>query len=195
MSHYPPHQPPHQPPNQLGQPPRKPRPRVVWFVVGGTLLLLAPIVFAAALFATLRPLTQSDGVFPADGAPHQVTVDAGERRAIFVPAGGFTSDCTVVDGSDQELTLRPVQGTFTTTSDGQEFSAVARFESGDGQLTITCAGLDQHLVRIGQIPSAGSLFTGIGIGIAAPIVLGTTGLIILIVTGILFATRPPRRPV
>jgi hypothetical protein len=79
-------QPPFPPqPTPYAAPPRKPRPRFIWFVVGGALLVLAPIVFLGALLLALGPLTQSDGVFAADGSPHELTVSADERRALFVP--------------------------------------------------------------------------------------------------------------
>jgi hypothetical protein len=53
-------------------------------------------VFVSALLLALRPFTHSDGVFPADGSPHELTVAAGERWTLFVPVDtAANADCQV----------------------------------------------------------------------------------------------------
>jgi hypothetical protein len=164
------------------------RPRARWWVVGGVLLVLAPIVFVASLFTVLGPLFREDAVFPADGEPHQVSLAAGEERALFTPQGA-TVRCSSVDSSGADVELRSVGGDFTVN----EWQAVARFDTGDGDVTFTCEGTamtDQ--VRVGSLPTGATFVVGLLVGILVPLALGTSGLVVLVVTGVLHATRPPR---
>ncbi len=160
---------------------------MVWFVVGGGLLVLAPIVFGAALFLTLRPLAQEDAVLAADGSPHQVELPRGEERGLF--AEDLATSCVVVDGSGAAVDLRPTGGDFTWN----EWTAVGRFSTADGDLTFTCTGASAaSQVRIGELPSTGGLLGGIAATILLPLLLGLTGLVVLIVTAVLWATGAPR---
>ena len=195
MSQLPP-QPPYggQPP--LGSPPphavpspRRKRPRAVWFFIGGALLVLAPIIFVGALFTVLRPLTQEDAVFAARDSPVRLGLTAGKERALFTDSG-VSMDCSAVDGSGEAVEFRPVTGEFTFN----EWTAVSRFETGDGDMTFTCAGLNpDSRLRIAQLPSTGGFVAGIVIGVVAPLVLGGIGLLMLIVTTILYTTGAPRK--
>ena len=97
----------------------------MWFVIGGVLLVLAPVIFLGALFTVLRPLTQEDAVFPADGQEHQVSVDAGEERALF-SEDGQAVQCVATTGSGTDVQFRGVNGDFTFN----EWQAVARFDTG-----------------------------------------------------------------
>jgi hypothetical protein len=190
MSEYPP-PPPQQPYGgqpPYAAPPKKPRPRAVWFVVGGVLLVLAPVVFLGAIFTVLRPLTQEDAVFRVDETPMQVDLPAGEERAIFYE-GASLAQCNATDGSGAPIEFRSVTGEFTLN----EWTAAARFDTGDGNVTFSCnseSGSDE--VRIAQLPSTTTFVAGLLVGILVPLLSGLVGLIILIVTGILWATRPPR---
>jgi hypothetical protein len=117
-----------------------------------------------------------------------VSVTAGEERALFTPQGS-SATCSVTDGSGTDLRLRGVSGEFTVN----EWQAVARFDTGDGDLTVTCDGGGMTgEVRIGQLPSGGTFVAGLLVGILVPIVLGGAGLVVLIVTAVLYASRPPR---
>ncbi len=181
-------QPPYGPPPPYGAPPKKPRPRAVWFVVGGVLLALAPIIFVGALFSVLRPLTQEDAVFGVDETPVQVDLPAHEERAVFFEdlSGG---QCNAVDGTGAAIDFRSVTGDFTYN----EWTAAARFDTGDGDVTFTCQGATgSEQVRIAQLPSTGTFVAGLLVGVLAPIILGLVGLLILVITGVLWATRPPR---
>lgn len=180
-------QPPYGAPPPYAAPPKKPRPRALWFVVGGVLLVLAPLVFVGALFSVLRPLTQEDAVFAADGQPHQVSVDADAERALFSEDGSPVS-CSATDGSGEEIEFRNVTGEFTIN----EWQALGRFDTGDGELTFTCENASGSDVRIAQLPSTATFVVGLLVGLIVPLVLGLAGIVILIVTGVLFATRPPR---
>ncbi len=157
-------------------------------MIGGILLVLAPIIFVGALFTVLRPLTQEDAVFSADGQEHQVSVDAGEGRALFTEDGRAVQ-CVATTGSGTDVQFRGVTGDFTYN----DWQAVARFDTGDGDLTFTCNGATgSERVRIAQLPSTGTFIAGLLVGILAPLGLGLVGIVMLIITGILWATGAPR---
>lgn len=128
-------------------------------------------------------------MFGADGGPVQVSLPAGQERAVFTTTDSGVH-CSATDGSGERVAFRSVTGEFTFN----EWTALARFDTGDGDLTFTCAdeigtGGD---VRIAQLPSGGSLVTAVVIGIIGPLLLGTLGFIVLVVTAVLYATRAPR---
>lgn len=176
------------PPGYLTPPrPRRRRPSVVWFVVGGVLLVLAPVVFGLSLYLTLRPLAHEDAVLPADGSTAQVSVPAGEERALYREVGS-PARCEITDGSGQVLEQRLVTGDFTYN----EWRAVSRFDSGDGDLSVTCDGFPGSRVRIGELPSTGGFVGGLLAGILLPLALGLAGVLVLLVTTILFVTGRPR---
>lgn len=181
------------PPPYAAPPSRRPRPRARWFVVGGVLLVLAPVVFVGALFLTLRPLMAEDAVFAADGQPHQVQLPAGEERAIYLDGALVDTTCEVTDGAGNPVDLRSPGGDFSYN----EWEATDRFDTSDGDLTFTCTGSDPtDRVRIASIPSVGGLIGGVVGAVLLPLLLGLAGLTTLVVTGVLWATgaapRPPR---
>lgn len=168
--------------------PTRYRPKPRWWVIGGALLVLAPIVLVASIFTVLAPLFQEDAVLPADGRPHQVSVAAGEERTLFTPQGS-SATCSVADGSGADLRLSRVNGEFTVN----EWVAVASFDTGDGDLTVTCDGGGMTgEVRVGSLPEGSTFVVGLLVGILVPIALGGAGLVVLIVTAVLYAGRPAR---
>lgn len=186
MSQQPPSTYPQQPVPPYGQRAEKYRPRVLWFFVGGALLLVSLIVFIGALLVALKPLFHEDAVFPAS-TRHTLRLPAHTERALYTKADGLS--CLATDGSGTPLTLRQVSGSFTIN----DWVAVARFDTGDGRVTLDCAQSDPSAdVRVGQLPSTGTFLTAVVIGILVPLVLGVTGVIMLIVTTVLFLTRPAR---
>ncbi len=187
MSQYPP--PPYGAQQPYAGPPRRQRPRALWFFVGGGLILLAPVIFVASLFTVLSPLMNEDAVFEAADSPVQVSLPAGEERALF--SSGSVADCTATDGTGAEVEFRSVTGDFTIN----EWTAVARFDTGDGDLTFDCAEspLGGDRLRIGELPSTGGFVAGTVVGIVVPLVLGLVGLLMLIVVTVLYATGAPRQ--
>ena len=187
-------QPPYGPPPTPGwtpppPPPRRQRPRVLWFFVAGAMILAAPLIFAGALFTVLRPLTQEDAVFAVAESPVQVDLPAGEERALF-STEGLSADCAVTDGSGRPVDLRPVTGEFNYN----EWTAVWRFDTGDGDLTFDCTGVTGHEeIRIAQLPSTGGFVIGILVGVIGPLLVGGSGLIMLVIVTILWATGAPRQ--
>lgn len=168
-------------------PPKRQRPRARWFIVAGALILVAPVIFVGALFSVLRPLTQEDAVFSASDGAVQVDLPAGEERALFTDGVGG-SECRASDG-EGELELRGVTGDFTYN----EWTAVYRFDTGDGDVTLECrSGFGDERYRVAQLPSTGGFVAGIVIGVVAPLLLGGIGLIWMLILVILFATGRPR---
>ncbi len=177
------------PPPYAAPPPRRKRPRKIWFLIGAALIVLAPLIFVGALFSVLRPLTQEDAVFSAGETPVQVDLPAGDERALFSTDGNAVV-CTATDGSGQDLPLRGVSGEFTFN----EWTAVARFDTGDGDVTFECDDLAAGTeIRIAQLPSTGVFVAGIVIGVVAPLVLGLVGFLMLIITAVLYASGAPRK--
>ncbi len=181
----------------------KPRPSGWWFVLGVGLIVLA-IAAAIALFIwTFSSFFHTDARVAADGQAHQVTVDTDGDRMIWTESPGslFPPECTVVDhATGDQVPLRHVSGEFRRnngTSGG--WVGTYRFDPGSGHLEVTCTtdgfgdATTTSYVEIGPSPSFGGLAGGILLSMLVPGLLGLTGVAVLIVTGIFFATRPPRR--
>ncbi len=172
-----------------GAPPVKYRPKARWFVLGAALVLAAVLLFAAALFAILGPLFHVDAVFPAS-EPHTINVPAHSERALYTDGGGGLT-CSAVDGTGAVLPLRLVTGSFTVN----EWEAVSRFDTGDGEVTLDCGMTgDSSRVRVGELPSTGTFVVGLLVGILGPVVLGLAGGLILVITFVRYLRRPARPP-
>ena len=157
-------------------------------MIGGILLVLAPLIFVGALFTILRPLTQEDAVFSASDTPILLDLPANEERALFNDQND-PADCAATDGSGAPIEFRSVTGEFSYN----EWTAIARFDTGDGDVTFECSGTSaDSQLRIAQLPSTGGFIAGLLVGILVPLVLGLVGIVILIITGILWATGAPR---
>jgi len=182
-----------------GQPPlpTKHRPSGWWFVVGAG-LVVAALVAAVGLFVwTLSAFFETDATVRADGQTHSVTVATDGDRMLWRDDDVFDPDCSIVDArTGEEIDLRPVTSQFTKDFGEGEWTAAYRFDPGSGDLEVTCAAArdldDGGEVQIGPAPSIGGFVGGLLATIAVPSLLGLFGLAILIVTGILWSTRPAR---
>ncbi|WP_139981964.1 hypothetical protein [Nocardioides litoris] len=173
------------------QPPAgKPRPRARWFGVGVLLLVLAAASLAGGLFLALAPLAQEDAVVTVGQGPVMVEVPPGEERALFTEDGRQVS-CTATDADGATVELRPVSSTTTVN----EWTARERFDTGAGDVVLDCTasgnGTDAR-VRIGEVPSGDRIAAGLVLAIGGSTVLGLAGLVVLVVTGVLWLTRPAR---
>jgi hypothetical protein len=185
------------PPGQPPLPPKR-RPSGWWFAVGGG-LIVAALVSGVGLFVwTLSAFFQTDATVAADGQAHQVTVATDGDRMLWRDVDVFDPDCSVVDTrSGDQIELRAVTSQFTKDFGDGEWRAAYRFDPGSGHLEITCAAVqgfdtDGDEVQIGPAPSIGGFVGGIIATIAVPSLLGLFGLAVLIVTGVLWSTRPAR---
>jgi hypothetical protein len=171
----------------------KPRPRAWWFVVGA-LLVAAAVVVGVVMFVRIfdSGFLSVEATVPADGEAHQVTVATDGDRYLWEQQYG-DAECTLRDADDGgTITLRPVTGTVTRSINGDAWQAVASFDPGSGRLSVTCAA-DEGPAQIGPALDVGDFVLRILLAIAIPMVLGGLGLVVLIGTAILWATRPPRR--
>jgi hypothetical protein len=186
VSSYPPN--PYQQPPYPQPPPKKPRPSGWWFVLGGG-LMVAAVAVAVLLFALVfKEMFTTDASLRADGRPHQVSVPTDGDRMLWADTLEGEPDCVVVDTATREqLTLSSPSGEFQRNDQ----TGFARFDPGSGDLTILCRG-DGERVEVGPAPSVGGLVGGVLAAILIPMLLGSVGFIVVLVTGILWATRPAR---
>lgn len=172
-------------------PTAKKRPGIRWFVIGGLLLVLAVAVFVVGLVLTIKAATHTDATFDTADGPASVEVDADTDRMLFVPSGVAGPDCSVEDGSGSRPLGNP-SATTTVTTGGEEWVGFATFDSGDGDLRITCESASPVDVRVGP-PLGAGFVAGLLLTILLPLVLGLSGFAVLIVTTVLFVTRSPNR--
>lgn len=193
-----PQQPPQQPPYGVpsGYPvghapsPQKPRPSAGWFVVGIVLLLVAVAAGVGLFIWTLSGFLDTDAELAADGRPHQVSVGTDEDRMLW-RADATAQECEVVDRRTGDvIALDPTTASFDRSDSGGSWHGFATFDPGSGDLRVTCSG--GGTVLIGPAPHFGSFVVGIFATILVPLVLGLAGVVVLIVTGILWSTRPAR---
>lgn len=181
------------PPRQTAQQPqRRRRPSGWWFVVGGGLVVAAVAVGIGLFVWTISAFLSTDATIDADGRPHEVSVGADGERMLWLE-DGFDQRCEIVDrATGKPMVLRPVGGDFTRSDGSGDFGGAARFDPGSGQLRVTCEGSD-GTVLIGPAPRIGAFVGGVFAMILIPLALGMLGLLVLIVTGVLFTTGAPRR--
>jgi len=177
-------------------PPRKPRPSGWWFALGGVLIVAAVAAGVGLFIWTLSGFLQTDATVQADGEPHRVSVGTdGDRMLWFDETTTPPDECVVVDtATGEELPLEAVSGEYRRSNGTMgDWVGRYRFDPGSGELEITCSGrYDRARVEIGKAPQIASFVGGIIAAIVIPLVLGGAGLVVILVTGILFATRGPR---
>lgn len=170
--------------------PSRPRPSAAWFAVGA-LLVVAGAVAGVVLFVRIfsSGFLDVEATVPADGDTHRVTVDTDGDRFLWEPQHG-RADCVVRDDTTGAVVeLEPVDGTFTRSVNADAWQAVARFDPGSGSLAVTCSD-DEGPAQIGPALVVEDFVVGIVLAIVVPLLLGGLGLAVLIVTGILWVTRP-----
>lgn len=176
------------------QRPVKYRPSGWWFAVGGGLVALAIIAGIGFIAWALSGFLSSDALVRADGRPHQVSVGTDGDRMLWMDSD-FQS-CEIVDTSTGEpIRLRPVSGSFERSDSDGDFEGLYRFDPGSGELSVTCVEStigSADSVLITPMPKIGSFVVGILLAILVPGLLGLAGVVVLIATTILFATRQPR---
>ena len=165
----------------------KPRPSWWWFVVGAVLLLAAAASFVWFLFLAVDDFGDVEARVPADGAVHQVSVSPEEDKFLWVREND-AADCLVRDQArDVAVVLGPLSATYVRGS----WVADSRFSSGSGSLAVTCASSGGP-AEIGPAVDVPSFVTSLLLAILLPLALGFAGVVVLVVTGILWAVRPRR---
>lgn len=170
--------------------PSKPRPSAAWFALGGVLVLagaVAGVVLFVRIFSS--GFLSIEATVPADGQTHSITVATDGDRFLWEPQHG-RADCVVREGGTGAVVhLEPVDGTFTRSADGDAWQAVARFDPGSGRLSVTCSP-DDGPAQIGPALVVEDFVTRIVVVIVVPLLLAGLGLAVLIVTTVLWVTRP-----
>lgn len=148
----------------------------IWIGVG--LMTAAVVVAVVAAVLVWRLLAGEVEVVEADGRPHEVSLPAGETYGTWVePTRPAT--CEIADADGGEVELGPVDGSYEVN----QWEADRSFETGSGALTLTCSGATADTqVRVGPLPSIPALVGLILGGVCLGMVLGTAGLVVIIVT-------------
>ena len=182
--------PPGRPPYQHPAP-RKPRPSGWWFVVGGGLVVVAGAAALGLVVWALWPLLHTDASVPADGRPHLVTVSTDGDRMLWRHDDVFDPGCRITDTATGELVLlRPVTSQVSRDFGDGDWTAAYRFDPGSGHLEVVCDRGGS--IEIGAAPTVRGVVVGLLLAILVPGLLGLLGLATLVVTGILWTTRPAR---
>lgn len=188
----PPAPPPYGVPLPPAAPVRRGRPSGWWFVLGGGLVVSAVAVGIGLFVWTISAFLSTDANIAADGAPHDVTVASDGDRMLWLE-DGFGQRCEIVDRTTGEsVVLGPVGGSFSRSDGSGDWHGAARFDPGTGSLRVTCDP-GEGAVLIGPAPRIGAFLGGIFATVLIPLGLGAVGVLILIVTTVLFATGAPRR--
>ncbi|WP_460834908.1 hypothetical protein [Nocardioides hungaricus] len=178
------------------QPPRRYRPSAGWFVAGIALIVVAVVVAVGIFVWLLAGFLDTDATVRADGEPRQVSVGTDGDRMLWLD--DQTTSCRIVDGeTGAKIPVRTVTGSFERSDSNGDLVGLYRFSPGSGSLEVTCtsslAGIGPApVVLIGPMPQIGNFVVGILLAILIPGLLGLAGLVMLIVTGILWSVRDPR---
>ncbi len=166
----------------------KPRPSRWWFALGAGLLLAAVVLGVLTIIRAVGALVEVDATIQP-GEMVTVEVDGARRLVWADPAR--PAACLLVDPSTgQEVPTSPPGATYTKSIGSQEWQGIAQFTPTATSVVVTCRPRGGPL-QIGPAPDVGGL-RGVLIGVGLPLLLGLGGLLVLVVTGILTATRPAR---
>lgn len=120
-----------------------------------------------------------------------VLLEPHEQKMLWAQQGDPAS-CTLVDRTTgAKLPTSGPGAEFTRSGGDGSWIGTRRFDSGSGQLEVTCDA-SAGPAQIGPAPQFGSFVGGIFAAILVPLVLGLLGLLVLIVTGALWAAGAPR---
>jgi hypothetical protein len=166
-------------------PEAKPRPSAAWFGVGVALILVAAVFTGVGIGRLVHTVTHREAEFSGAGL-HRVTLTPHATRAVFVQTDARRFRCAAVDGSGQRIRFDRPGGTASYGT----WRWAATFDTGDGSLTFRCAGRGDGSVRIQGLPSVGTVFSTLFLGILLPLLLGGAGFLVLLVPTILWIVRP-----
>lgn len=147
---------------------------------GIALIGAAVLVAVIAGVLSWRLLAGEVEVVPADGQPHDLALAADRTYGVWLTPGR-PATCELSDPDGRPVSLGPVDGTYEVN----QWDADRSFESGSGVLTVTCtpgSALADTDVRLGPLPSIPALLGLILGGVCLGMVLGGSGLVLIIVT-------------
>jgi len=163
-------------------------------VLGGALVVAGIVIGVVVLVRTVQGFMETDATVDVDGQTHSVTVPTDGDRILWYDDGEADPTCEVVDRETGEpITLEDPDASYERDFGdvGDQFGAWT-FDPGSGELDVTCTPDLATVVEIGPAPDFKGFFGGLAAGILVPLVLGGTGLVMLIVVGVLYATGRPR---
>ena len=192
----PPGQPSAQPPPgwPYGDPPRPPPPTDKrgnlrrapsrrWYLLGVGLIVLGVV-----LMVVFIGLAVTEGLRVFSGAvdtrmPGQTQVDlpAGQERMVWVRRGDVRT-CTATDTAGTQLPMDPA-GSVSVSINGDEWVGLARFQTGNGHVLLTCDGAD-GVVRVARVFGGWGFVAKILLAVLAPLAFGFAGAAVLAVTGV-----------
>ena len=169
--------------------PAKRRPSAWWFVPGAVALVVA---LACGVYGgfTIADLFHTDGYVRAGGGAQTVVLDGAGEHMLFGLADTARPTCSVTE-SGTPLPLDRVSETETVDVSTGSWVPFASFTSDGSQVEVSC-DLTAGSVRVGA-PAGEGEYIRIGISIIAAAVLGLGGLVVTILVGVLFLTRPSRK--
>ena len=88
-----------------------------------------------------------------------------------------------------------MNGEFRRSDGNGDFEGFLSFDPGSGDLQITCDQTDggpPGSVLVSAKPRLGSIVVGLLLAVGVPGLLGLVGLVVILVNGVLWSTRPPR---
>jgi hypothetical protein len=177
----------------------KVRPSWGWFVLGGG-LLVAAVASGIGLFVwTLSGFLDTDGRVPLDGEAHVVEIDHDDDLLLWAEVGTGRPTCEVRDTTTDELLDQRSPGAQVDRQDGSgSWQGYAVVGGGAARVTVTCAGdptpsMPATAIEVGPQPSLGGFGLGLAAAILVPLLLGGLGLVVLLVTGLLWSSRSATR--
>jgi hypothetical protein len=161
----------------------------------GTGLIVVAVGTAIGVFVWLvAAFLDFDAYVDADGQPHNVTVSTDGERMLWMDS--TAQSCRIIDrDTGDAIPLHRVSGDFSRSDSRGDFEGLLKFDPGSGHIEITCAqtdGSSPGTILISAMPRIGSIVVGVLVAILVPGLLGLAGLVVLLVTGILWSTRQPR---
>ena len=171
--------------------PEKKRPSAAWFGLGIALIVASVVAGFGLLIWTFSGFVDAaEASFYADGKPHEVQVGTDGDRMLWRAGAG---PCRVVDleGGGPVALERP-GGTFRRADSLGNLRGAYRFDPGSGHLSVACRPRGSMITEagIGPAPHTGRFLAGIVATVLVPGLLGLAGVVVLIVTGILWSIRP-----
>ena len=167
----------------------------MWFFVGGGLILLGVIAFAALLALTISRASPTDDVVTvaAPGQPVAVNVEADQKRMLFVEQGQPAPACTMTDGGGEPVAVDTIGSDSASVSPGStEWKGFATFTASTPQVGLTCPdAVTGQRIRAGAPLDAG-FAASILATVVVPLLLVGAGGLVLLITLILWVIRPPR---
>ena len=111
----------------------------MWWLAGPAVVFLLTMVAVGFMVLRLVELGRTDAEIPLDGATHNVQVDSGDDRMIWVDIDAPTPDCEVRDAtSGKQVELQRV--TMKTVREGENGDESGRFDPGSDDLEVSCSG-------------------------------------------------------